>query len=169
MSDAKDTFSLDSRDHVAFEAASFVCRISTLWFYLKSWIQDLGDTLDDSDIESAKILAKHIEYTSSAVISARAAGMLSRIDIDDSAMIFGPKTYRFENELHIDDIFLNNTSEQAIEQFMAELSLGVFNDQSWLKTALRKGHIKVLAEMAPELGVAQDLGVTDLLPRNWFL
>jgi len=169
MPDTEATFSLSSRDQVAFESASLVCRVATIWFYLKSWIQDLEDSLDDDDIESAKVLAKHVEYTSSALISARAAGMLSRIDIDDSAMIFGPKEYRFENTLDVDDILSDNATALAMESFMEELSLMALDDKDWLKTALKNGHLKVLTEMGPEMGIAEELGVTNLIPRNWLL
>jgi hypothetical protein len=169
MSDTEVTFSLTSRDQVAFESASLVCRVATIWFYLKSWIQDLEDSLDDRDADSAKVLAKHIEYTSSSLRSARSAGMLSRIDIDDSAMIFGPKEYRFSNAPCVDDILAAGSTASAIQLFMEELSLQALGDKDWLKNALKKGHIKVLAEMGPELGVAEAVGVTDLIPRNWLL
>lgn len=168
MPDTEVKFPLTSRDKVAFEAASMVCRISSMWFYLKSWIQDFGDAIDDGDMQSASVLAKHIEYTASGIISAMDAGILSRIDIDDSAMIFGPKEYLFENAIHAETA-TGETATGAIDRFAGELSFRLFGDHCWMKTAIRKGHLKVLAEMAPELEIAKELGITDLLPRNWII
>jgi hypothetical protein len=151
------------------EASVSVCATSTLWFYIKSWLQDLRDAIVMEDAASVEIISWQVEETAVALVSAIRHGRIFRIDIDDSPIVFGERCFAFANGM-ADLCTLDALAAlERVDRFQAELSREATGDPQWIANAVESGHIKVLRGAARELSIVAQFGVGDLMPKDWLL
>ncbi len=154
---------------LVLKASVSVCATSTLWFYIKSWLQDLRDAIEMEDPASVEIISRQLEETAVALVSAIRNDRIFRIDIDDSPIVFGERCFAFTNSLVQLPELHSIAALERVNAFQAELSQEVTGDSQWIANAIEGGHIKVLRGAARELSIVAQFGVSDLIPKDWLL
>ena len=156
-------------EEIVRSASLTVSAASTMWFYLKSWLQDLRDAVELRDTRSIEIISWQIEETAISLISAIREERFFRIDIDDSPIVFGARTFSFANGLKELSSLDPDAASTCIDNFQKELSLEITGDPDWMTKAIDGGHLKVLRSIARQLSIVAQFGVETIIPEDWVL
>jgi hypothetical protein len=156
-------------DEIARDASLTVSAASTMWFYLKSWLQDLRDSVELRDTRSIDIISWQIEETAISLVSAIKERRIFRIDIDDSSIVFGTRIFSFVNGLEELSIVDEASALTRIDAFERELSSVITGNPDWIANAIEGGHLKVLRSIARELSIVAQFGVESIIPEDWLL